>query len=933
MTGPDRRWWGLVAVAIALLLVAWGTMPGDPGGTPGVFPSPPAPGEPAGAAPDAPIPGVPALSDSLPRPFRGDERVLRNGLKVILVEDHGAPTIAARVAFRVGSADDPAGSAGLAHFVEHLIFSGTARLGTANWREEAPALALVRDLTAALAEERDPEVRTELLAELAEAHAEADVPALPGELHHLLDELGARNVNALTSVDRTSFQALLPSNALEPWAVAMAEALAHPVFRGFLLERDVVDEERRLRDRCAGGWSALQGTLFAGHPYASPIAGTPESLAAMDFDAVEQFHQRWYTPDNAAVVLVGDFDAAAARETIERTFGNWFTASAPRRGPPRPIAPPAGDHLLPGGEPTHVQVAWPLRMLEPGDLEALRVFALFAEHAIHGDTRDRRNQASIDVGVLPFRAGGLLYAEGWCSEPVRCDQAVREVMRGGADLVRPEHIAWAANHAWVAELRRTESHDDQAAEIVDGWSRGEGLDALWLQSLRTRQLTPERIREVVSRVLVVDTSAGMAGAAMGAPKENKPKRHRSPYRSEVDEDEISAFYAEVLGIPVADLPPAWRTRGVDWTEALDGRVIAVPNPSNTLFQADLSWRRGWREEPALCAALDAWLYDALQPDGEGWGRALGTAGVSIHDFDCAWDHVNLRIEGPGEYGPLAIARVQAALLAPQISAERRHSFRALWQRTDHWRELLHGPLRFVSAAELDEMSAAEKSAAIRTFARTPPDLRYTGPHTASDLAPFLYGAERGEPDLLPPILAIDAPTLERRAGDPSVAAVRVSEPFDPGREGLYRLYDKWLAGRTGIVSERVRDGHGAAYSVRADYFRGRWPGEANYTVVTLQTEAPAPMATVIQEALAETRLGKRWERVAATTGEQAWTGHVDFRELPGRLAAGFDRGFPGDPQESAWDQLATIDGEDFAAFLTAEAARPLRIRVTTPGAK
>ncbi|MCP4692687.1 MAG: insulinase family protein, partial [Desulfobacterales bacterium] len=166
------------------------------------------------------------------RPFKGPVVVLENGLTVILVEEHGAPTISAHLVVRTGAARDAPGMEGTAHFLEHMMYKGTLRLGASDWRAESPILDELRELYDALPNAGERE-RREIQWEIERAHAEADVYAIPNEFFRALDEIGATRVNAFTHLEYTDYCALLPANKLEPWAILEADRFSHPVFRGF----------------------------------------------------------------------------------------------------------------------------------------------------------------------------------------------------------------------------------------------------------------------------------------------------------------------------------------------------------------------------------------------------------------------------------------------------------------------------------------------------------------------------------------------------------------------------------------------------------------------------------------------------------------------------------------------------------------------------
>ncbi len=211
---------------------------------------------------------------------------LANGLTVVVIEDHRAPAVTHMVWYRVGSADEPSGQSGLAHFLEHLMFKST---------ETRPQGAFSRAV---------------------EAEGGQD--------------------NAFTSWDFTAYFQRIAADRLELVMALEADRMRHLTFRQeeWLPERDVILEERgqtvesrpeRLLQE------EMQASLFRNHPYGRPIIGWREEIATLDGEAAERFYRAHYGPDNAIVVVAGAVSVEAVRALAERHYGAI---------PPRAEAPP-----------------------------------------------------------------------------------------------------------------------------------------------------------------------------------------------------------------------------------------------------------------------------------------------------------------------------------------------------------------------------------------------------------------------------------------------------------------------------------------------------------------------------------------------------------------------------------------------------------------
>ena len=211
---------------------------------------------------------------------------LRNGLRLIVREDHRAPTVVHQVWYRAGSVDEVSGTTGVAHMLEHMMFRGT--------------------------------------------------PAYPaGTFSRIVAELGGRD-NAMTSRDYTMYYQQAEKSHLPKLMAMEADRMANLKMApdDFSREMKVVMEERRLRtDDSPSGtlFEQLMANMYVASPYRHPIVGWMDDLQHMTLDDALDWYRRWYTPANAVVVVAGDVDPQAVRAMAERTYGRVATRPLPAR--------------------------------------------------------------------------------------------------------------------------------------------------------------------------------------------------------------------------------------------------------------------------------------------------------------------------------------------------------------------------------------------------------------------------------------------------------------------------------------------------------------------------------------------------------------------------------------------------------------------------
>ena len=218
----------------------------------------------------APSPAITA------QPLAIKHLTLENGLNVYSVEDHSSPTVAVQVWYHVGSKDDPNGRSGFAHLFEHMMIKGNEHL-----KENM--------------------------------------------FENLTENIGGEN-NAYTAPDVTVYHEVVPSNYLEPILWAEAERMSSLALndKNFASERDVVKEEYRQRvlaNPYGEFFLAIEQNSFAQHPYKRPGIGNIAELEASKLSEVRAFHSTFYRPDNATLVVVGDFKPNEFEAWVKKYFG------------------------------------------------------------------------------------------------------------------------------------------------------------------------------------------------------------------------------------------------------------------------------------------------------------------------------------------------------------------------------------------------------------------------------------------------------------------------------------------------------------------------------------------------------------------------------------------------------------------------------------
>ncbi|MGF1669712.1 MAG: M16 family metallopeptidase, partial [Balneolaceae bacterium] len=204
---------------------------------------------------------------------------LDNGLDVIFHKDYSDPVVAVALTFHVGSAREKEGKTGFAHLFEHLLFLESENLG-------------------------------------------------PGGLDEMSSRIGGSGANGSTSRDRTNYFQTVPNDALEKmiWAEADKMGFFINTVTEAVLEKEkqvVKNEKRQSVDNAPYGHAnfVIDKNLYPeGHPYSWQVIGSLDDLQAATLDDVKEFYRNWYVPNNATLVIAGNFDSGQAREWVHKYF-------------------------------------------------------------------------------------------------------------------------------------------------------------------------------------------------------------------------------------------------------------------------------------------------------------------------------------------------------------------------------------------------------------------------------------------------------------------------------------------------------------------------------------------------------------------------------------------------------------------------------------
>jgi zinc protease len=390
-------------------------------------------------------------------------------LQVYSVEDHSTPTVAVQVWYHVGSKDDPKDRSGFAHLFEHLMFKGNDHL-------------------------------------------------TPDTIDELTENVGGEN-NAYTAEDVTVYHEVVPSNYLEPILWAEAERMSSLAITpaNFNSERDVVEEEYRQRIAANPYGEFFLDTIrnsYAVHPYKRPTIGSIADLNAAKLPEVRAFHSTFYRPDNATLIVVGDFQPNELHNWIEKYFGavKKLNDKIPRvtvKEPPRQNEKELIEYSPKAPLPA-VAITWLAPSVRSDDEPALEL----AAEILAGGESSRLYQSLVyqqqiaqqvsfdgdlheDLGLLTAR---IILASG--KSPATAEKSfnaqLENVLKNG---VTPAELAKAKNQFLTSKLLERETDNGKANALGEAAVIYGNPDRVNTDFAKLETVTPAQIKEVLNRYL------------------------------------------------------------------------------------------------------------------------------------------------------------------------------------------------------------------------------------------------------------------------------------------------------------------------------------------------------------------------------------------------------------------------------------------------
>jgi zinc protease len=905
---------------------------------------------------------------ALPTQFK-----LANGLTVILHEDHAKPEVFGLVVVKVGSKHDPADATGLAHYQEHMLFKGTSEIGTTNWAEEQVALDRISALYDQLGRAKAAGERADLQRQINAESVRAGACAIPNELNRLLQRLGGTDINANTSWDRTLYFNTFPPNQLNRWLELYSHRFLEPAFRLFQAELEVVYEEKNLYldSFQANLVEFFMKRFFKKHPYGQqPILGTVEHLKNPSLTKMKDFFRTYYVANNMALVLCGDFQAAAAQSAIQEKFSRWRSgvvppfpayAEAPFRGRElvttrlSPIRLAALGFRTPkAGDPDEVPFAVCNGILannnQNGLLDKLTLdHKLLAAQPIPMVLNDHGAASILAVPKIPFQTLGsaerLVLAE------------LKKLGQGDFDASLLEAVK---SQLYVSYCKQLEANAARGGLIGEAFAQNRALREVFSYPERVRAVTRDDVLRVArqyysSNFLCLESRRG----SLNNEKLAKPGYQPIPAKP----DAQSAYAQKLEQMPAGQAA----VRPLDFNQAVallplpgGNTLYCTHNPCNDVFSLRLKYGLGVWKQPRLKPAADLMNLAGTSRRAAyelktAFSKLGCTCSISVDD-----SYTEVALEGIESNLVPALELLHELLADPRLDKEKLkvvvEAERALREveksEPDELAEAVFEYARrrsrsfYLRRLSLSEIKALTPALLVAEFKEAL--CHQCEAHYVGRLAPATVQAYLSRSlDLTRATRPSDSPISldnesygtntifflhHKKALQSKIRWLVNTTPCRTVQEPCIDAFNQyWAGGFSGLLMQEVREYRSLAYNADAEYHIPRRPGVTAYLSGTVYTQADKTIETleVLTNLLSNMpEKPGRMETVRSFLEATAQTEYPHFRALSEKIAAWKLRGYTNDPLSLKAESYRRLTFGDLVRFYQENVqARPMALAI------
>lgn len=785
---------------------------------------------------------------------------LKNGLKVYLSQYGASPRIQTNIAVKAGGKNDPATNTGLAHYLEHIMFKGTADFGTLNWQEETVLLDSIERMFTHYGTLTDSVERAEYYKLIDQVSNEAAKYAIANEYDKMVGELGAQGTNAYTTEDRTVYINDIPANQVDNWLQIEGNRFKKIVPRLFHTELEAVYEEknRSLDNDYWKTYETLYAAMFNKHPYGTQtVIGTIAHLKNPSITEIKNYFDKYYRPNNVAICMSGDLDFDKTISAIDKNFGDWQpNDQLPQwtRIEETTLTEPVVREVY-GPDAEWIQIGFRFNGTNSEDAQLLRLTDMILANSKAGliDLNLKQQQKVLeptsyvdymnDYSIHTFSARPR---EGQSLEQVRdlMLEQVEKVKKGEFDDWLIEAVI---NDLKKNEIRSSEFNGSRANSLVMAFTNNIPWEQYVTRTDALRNYTKEDIIKFANEHYGNNYAIvyKRTGKDPNAQKVTKPSITKVP----LNKEDVSAFHKKIAENKVEKLQPVY----VDYNKDLvklkmnkDIEVLYTPNKSNELFTLYYLSDVGTNNNPKMNIAVEYLEYVGTDDmTAEEIQKEFYKLGTNFSVFGSG-DQTYVYLEGLDENMDKSIELFEKLLAnaKPDDEAKKKMIDGIFKKRDDIKKDkdaiMFNGLMNYglygakssftnvVTNKELNDLKSEELIDIIRNFTKTEHRVLYYGPRKENDLLASL-NQYHILPEKLQPVPApvtfkmqdVTQPSVYWADYDMVQAEIMFlskGQEFNAGQMPMAHLFNEYFGGNmSSPVFQELREAQGLAYSAFANY--------------------------------------------------------------------------------------------------------------------
>ena len=867
---------------------------------------------------------------------------LDNGLTVYLWEDHDKPDVTGYVAVRAGSIDEPAEYTGLAHYLEHMLFKGTQKIGALDWEKEKPHYEEIIRLYDQLALETDEKVRAELITKINEESMESAKYSTCEDFFILMDGIGATGVNAFTSYDMTCYHNSFPASNMYKWLTIFSDRLIDPVFRTFQAELENVFEEYNMyQDNVSSHIrQELFGKVYAGSPYDRDIIGLPEHLKNPRLSKLIEFYNTWYVPNNMALVIVGDFDTESTKPMIAETFGRLQPKELPVRKTYEKTAMKGNYKYKIGYYPQIFWVYDGVKMTDD-DATALQFVISLLNNGTNTGLLDRitmdgevsgagvsfdarRDQGRILVSAIPYYdANQQSYESNAATEKIVMAE-INKIKNG--DI--PDWLIKSVKAEYDQNVKiEFEDPDSKTMNLVYSFIYDIPVEDIFTMNEKIQALTKEDIQRVAKKYFNADHMT--LTFEEGTPKKHKLAKPKIKPLDLINGQETE--YAKAFKqLPSGELKQTYMDMNDVTVTPIDENITLHygTNPKNNIFSLTLQYGIGTGKKPMLEPVAELMNMSGIMPGTtpQEFRRELAELGGRCgYGVDRSYFYVS--IYGDEENLAEICKLVQRQMLFPKFEKKQFEavkgselSSRFMLSKIDGVQSaalreyVLYGDqsdfinvVPFMDIYYLDELKLKTEFLAATQYAL---DIYYCGQKPVAEVKDILTKnlplQEGVKPSTSPVIRECKAYDKTQIYFLPNSNVQQASiyfhfdgVPYDKEQDVLFQAFNQYFSsGFTGLVMDEIREKRSMAYTAYGVMAEGARPGKHSRFVgyIGTQSDKAADAIEVFMNLVdSMPEYPERIEAIKAALRQKAQINKPSFRGKTGTYEYWQEMGYDVDP--------------------------------------